>query len=193
MRNRVPGARVVRRMRWPPPREHSASRTGRHSQVWACSRAGSIRPVGLVPVQQHRPGSVVNGSQGRARPITEAHGGGIVAAVPGPGQTVPTRAPLPASRPAPHRDRTGPKPLTTRAWPLRRLRGIRPRSLRKNLLADHGGHCYFSGGRARERGGGTRERSIGMGAPLRGHGQAIGRPGAPSKSTPERHDHAIHF
>src|SRR5680860_1542645 len=25
------------------------------------------------------------------------------------------------------------------------------------------------------------------------HGRAIGRPGAPFKSTPERHDHAIHF
>ena len=51
----------------------------------------------------------------------------------------------------------------------------------------------FPGGRARERGGGTRERSIDMGAPLRGHGRAIGRPGAPFTSTPERHDHAIHF
>ena len=51
----------------------------------------------------------------------------------------------------------------------------------------------LSGGRARERGGGTRERSIDMGAPLRGHGRAIGRPGAPFTSTPERHDHAIHF
>ena len=66
-------------------------------------------------------------------------------------------------------------------------------SLRKNPLTDHGDHCYFSAGRARERGGGTRERSIDMGAPLRGHGRAIGRPGAPFKSTPERHDHAIHF
>lgn len=44
-RNRVPGVRVVRRMRWPPPREHSSSRTGRHSQVWAGTRAASIRPV----------------------------------------------------------------------------------------------------------------------------------------------------
>jgi hypothetical protein len=59
----------------------------------------------------------------------------------------------------------------------------------QNLLADH---CYFSGGRARERGGGTRER-IDMGAPLWGHGRAVGRPGAPFTSTPERHDHAIHF
>ena len=25
------------------------------------------------------------------------------------------------------------------------LSGGRPRSLRKNLLADYGGHCYFSG------------------------------------------------
>ena len=32
-----------------------------------------------------------------------------------------------------------------------------------------------------------------MGAHLRGHGRAIGRPGAPFKNTPERHDHAIHF
>jgi hypothetical protein len=62
----------------------------------------------------------------------------------------------------------------------------------QNLLADHGDHCYFFGGRAGERGGGTRER-IDMGAPLRGHGRAIGRPGAPFTSTPERHDHAIHF
>jgi hypothetical protein len=70
--------------------------------------------------------------------------------------------------------------------------GRRPPSRRKNPLADHGDHCYFSGGRARDRGGGTRER-IDMGAPLRGHGRTIGRPGAPFKSTPERHDHAIHF
>jgi hypothetical protein len=109
------------------------------------------------------------------------------------GQTAPNRAPLPTSRPTPHRGHTGPKPLTTRPWPLGEwLRGIRPWSLRKNPLEDHGDHCYSSGGRARERGGGTRER-IDMGAPLRGHGRAIGRPGAPFKSTPERHDHAIHF
>ena len=50
----------------------------------------------------------------------------------------------------------------------------------------------LSGGRARERGGGTRER-FDMGAPLRGHGRTVGRPGAPLISTPERHDHAIHF
>lgn len=66
------------------------------------------------------------------------------------------------------------------------------RGLRTNPLADHGDHCYFSGGRARDRGGGTRER-IDMGAPLRGHGRTIGRPGAPFTSTPERHDRAIHF
>lgn len=63
----------------------------------------------------------------------------------------------------------------------------------KKGLADHGDYCYVSDGRARERGGGTRERSIDMGAPLRGHGRAVGRPGAPFKSTPERHDHAIHL
>ena len=81
-----------------------------------------------------------------------------------------------------------------RPWPSGEwLREIRPRSLRKNLLADHGDHCYFSGGRARKRGGGTRDRSIDMGAPLWGHGRAIGRPGAPFKSTPERHDSAIHI
>ena len=56
----------------------------------------------------------------------------------------------------------------------------------------HGDRCYSSGGRARERGGGTRER-IDMGASLWGHGWAIGRPGSPFKSTPERHGHAIHF
>ena len=66
-------------------------------------------------------------------------------------------------------------------------------SLRKNALTDHGDHCYRSGRRARERGGGTRERSIDMGAPLWGHGRAIGRSGAPFKSTSERHDHAIQF
>jgi hypothetical protein len=59
-------------------------------------------------------------------------------------------------------------------------------------LADHGDYCYLLGGRARQRGGGTRER-IDMGAPLWGHGRAIGRPGAPFKGTPERHDHALHF
>src|SRR5690242_20656409 len=61
-----------------------------------------------------------------------------------------------------------------------------------NRLAERGGHCYISGGRARERGGGTCER-IDMGAPLGGHGRAVGRPGAPFTSTPERHDHAIHL
>jgi hypothetical protein len=50
----------------------------------------------------------------------------------------------------------------------------------------------LSGDRARERGGGTRER-FDMGAPLRGHGRTVGRPGAPLISAPERHDHAIHF
>jgi len=64
--------------------------------------------------------------------------------------------------------------------------------LRPTRLADRGDHCYIAGGRARERGGGTCER-IDMGAPLGGHGRAIGRPGAPFTSTPERHDHAIHL
>jgi hypothetical protein len=44
----------------------------------------------------------------------------------------------------------------------------------------------------RKRGGGTCER-IDMGAPQRGHGRAIDRPGAPFTSTPERHDHAFHL
>src|SRR4051794_28482300 len=53
-----------------------------------------------------------------------------------------TGLPLPTSRPAPHHDHTGPKPLTARPWPSGEwLRGIRPRSLRKNPLADHGDHC----------------------------------------------------
>jgi len=65
-------------------------------------------------------------------------------------------------------------------------------AVRQARLADRGDHCYSSGGRARERGGGTCER-IDMGAPLGGHGRAVGRPGAPFTSTPERHDHAIHL
>ncbi len=111
-------------------------------------RPGTDEPA-PVPARRHGrfPGSwwrraVVNGSQGRARPTTEAHGGGIVAAVPGPGQTAPNRAPLPTSRPTPHRDHTGPKPFTAPPWLLGEwLRGVRARSLRKNPLADHGDHC----------------------------------------------------
>src|SRR3954452_10879840 len=56
-------------------------------------------------------------------------------------------------------------------------------SAREKPLAGWGDRCYRPGGRARERGGGIRERSIDMGAPLRGHGRAIGRPGAPLTST----------
>src|SRR3954465_7041894 len=58
-------------------------------------------------------------------------------------------------------------------------------SAREKPLAGWGDRCYRPGGRARERGGGTRERSIDMGAPLRGHGRAIGRPGAPFRALPE--------
>lgn len=62
----------------------------------------------------------------------------------------------------------------------------------KTRWRDHCGHCYVSDRPCSERGGGTRER-IDMGALLRGHGRAIGRPGAPFPGTPERHDRAIHF
>src|SRR6185437_14003197 len=41
------------------------------------------------------------------------------------------------------------------------------------------------GVRARERGGGTRERSIDVGAPLWSHGRAVGRPGAPLAALPK--------
>jgi hypothetical protein len=58
--------------------------------------------------------------------------------------------------------------------------------------ATPGNHVRFPGDRARERGGGTRGRND-MGAPLRGHGRALSRPGAPFASTPERHDHAFHL
>src|SRR3954466_4560158 len=47
-------------------------------------------------------------------------------------------------------------------------------------MADEPWPLLPCGGRARERGGGTRERRIDMGAPLRGHGRAIGRLGAPT-------------
>jgi len=62
--------------------------------------------------------------------------------------------------------------------------GIRDRPARKPV----GGHrvrWYPRRGRARERGGGTRERCSDMGAPLRGHGRTLGRPGAPSATLPK--------
>jgi len=51
--------------------------------------------------------------------------------------------------------------------------------------------CYRFRDCATGRGGGTRARDIDMGALFRSHGRAVGRPGAPSRHTPERHDHAI--
>jgi hypothetical protein len=93
-----------------------------------------------------------------------------------------------AGRTSPNRRRkqTGPTPGSAHQA------NARTPSLRQTRLADHGDHCYLCSGRARQRGGDTHERT-GMGAPLWGHGRAIGRPGAPFTSTPERHDHAIHF
>ena len=48
--------------------------------------------------------------------------------------------------------------LVKRAAVSDRLPRRAPECPAQNLLADHGDHCYLSGGRARERGGGTRER-----------------------------------
>ena len=88
---------------------------------------------------------------------------------------------------------TGPRVLRASAELTRGRRlGDAEHTHRKNPFAHRGGQRYFRDGRARDRGGGTRER-VDKGAPLGGHGRAIGRPGAPSTSTPERHDRAIQF
>jgi hypothetical protein len=105
-----------------------------------------------------------------------------------PTKAARTRKSRTAGRTSPNRRRkqTGPTPGSAHQA------NARTPSLRQTRLADHGDHCYLCSGRARQREGGTHERT-GMGTPLWGHGRAIGRPGAPFTSTPERHDHAIHF
>ncbi|VXB80577.1 hypothetical protein MICRO8M_60097 [Microbacterium sp. 8M] len=54
------------------------------------------------------------------------------------------------------------------------------------------GACYCRLRRAGMRTGGGPDERIDVGAPDRSHGRAIGRPGAPRKRTPERHDHEHH-